>query len=117
MDSDPEVDDPEPECVMTVLSNTAWDDSSFLELVQSHTELQVLQKPMEEGLFSKMETMALAALLQYVNTTQMGSFPRLYIAEEEQLGVLELDRNTRESLNLTRGVHDSLVGSVMNVSD
>ena len=107
--------DPEPECVTTVLPDSAWDDSSFLSLLQSHDELQALQHPVERGLFSQMETMALAALLQYVNTTQMGSFPRLYLAEEEQLGVLELDRNTRESLNLTRGAHDSLVGSVMNV--
>ena len=107
--------DPEPECVMTVLPDSAWDDSSFLPLLQSHTELQALQNPVEHGLFSQMETMALSALLQYVNTTQMGSFPRLYLAEEEQFSVLELDRNTRESLNLTRGAHDSLVGSVMNV--
>ena len=28
--------DPEPECVTTVLPDSAWDDSSFLSLLQSH---------------------------------------------------------------------------------
>lgn len=106
----------QPKCVLTTLESSQWDDSQLLPLIQSHFELQSLQYSLENHLFSTMETQSLAALLHYVNTTQMGLFPRLFLSEERESAVLELDRNSRDSLNLTRGYRDTVVGSVLNVS-
>ena len=105
------------ECVVTCLPEDSWSDQGLAQLISTHPELPALQQPVEKGLLSHMEMMSVTALLQYINKTQMGLFPRLFLSEEEELGVLELDRNTRDSLNLIRGVHDSTIGSVMNVLD
>lgn len=103
-------------CVLTILQENQWNDSELLPLVQSHEELSALQQPLQQHLYSQMETQSLAALLQYLNTTQMGLFPRLFLNEETEHAVLEIDRNSRDSLNLTRGYRDTVVGSVLNVS-
>lgn len=108
-------EDQESECVVTLLPEDSWSETGLESLIASHPELQALQQPVEKGLLSHMEMMSVTALLQYINRTQMGLFPRLFLTEEEALGVLELDRNTRDSLNLIRGVHDNSIGSVMNV--
>ena len=114
--SRPETDeDGDSGCVVTCLPEDSWSENGLAQLISMHPELQALQQPVEKGLLSHMEMMSVTALLQYINTTQMGLFPRLFLSEEEELGVLELDRNTRDSLNLIRGVHDSAIGSVMNV--
>lgn len=105
----------ETRCMVTILENDAWESSDLQTLIDSHSELAVLSKPFREHLFSEMELDALHALLQYINTTQMGSFPRLFCLEEEDQRSLELDRSTRDSLNLTRGSRDTLTGSVLNV--
>lgn len=104
-------------CVVTVLEDSQWDDKQLMDLISSHSELNSLQEPLSKHLYSAMETQSLTALLQYVNTTQMGSFPRLFVTEETESTVLELDRNSRDSLNLTRGYRDTVVGSVLNVRE
>lgn len=105
----------ETRCMVTVLDDRAWESSDLQSLIDTHSELVVLSQPFQEHLFSEMELQALHALLQYVNTTQMGAFPRLFCLEEEDQRSLELDRSTRDSLNLTRGSRDTLTGSVLNV--
>ena len=102
-------------CILTTLPEPAWNPEPLSALISAHTALSALSSPLATGLFSHLESAALAALLHYVDVTQMGSFPRVFLEEQETLGVLELDRNTRESLNLTRGSHDSPLGSVLHV--
>ena len=102
-------------CILTTLPEPAWNPEPLSALISAHTALSALSSPFATGLFSHLESAALAALLHYVDVTQMGSFPRVFLEEQETLGVLELDRNTRESLNLTRGSHDSPFGSVLHV--
>lgn len=108
----------ETRCMVTVLDDTAWESGELQTLIDTHSELAALSQPFREHLFSEMELDALHALLQYINTTQMGAFPRLFCLEgeeEEDQRSLELDRSTRDSLNLTRGSRDTLTGSVLNV--
>ena len=105
----------ETRCMVTVLEDDVWRAQSLQTLVDSHTELGALAHPLKHHLFSEMELCSLHALLHYINTTQMGLFPRLFCLENENQRCLELDRNTRDSLNLTRGSQDTLSGSVLHV--
>ena len=111
----------ETRCMVTVLDDAAWESSDLQTLIDTHSELAALAQPFRKHLFSEMELDALHALLQYINTTQMGAFPRLFCLEgeeeEEDQRSLELDRSTRDSLNLTRGSRDTLTGSVLNVCE
>lgn len=111
----PSDDSTDRSCILTTVPEPAWSPEPLATLIASHSALSALQSPLATGLFSHLESAALAALLHYVNVTQMGSFPRVFLEEQETLGVLELDRNTRESLNLTRGSRDSPLGSVLHV--
>ena len=104
-----------PSCMLSVVDDSYWDDSSLASLILQHSELSILQQPLSCGSFSSMEKQSLSALLAYVGTMQMGRYPRLFFTETEISATLELDKNTRDSLNLTRGYHNSTLGSVLHV--
>ena len=104
-----------PSCMLSVVDDSYWDDSSLASLILQHSELSILQQPLSRGSFSSMEKQSLSALLAYVGTMQMGRYPRLFFTETEISATLELDKNTRDSLNLTRGYHNSTLGSVLHV--
>ena len=102
-------------CVLTCIEECYWREEQFSSLLeQKDSQLQAIGIPYQHHLFSSLETQSLAALCYYINTTQMGSFPRLFMSDKEKV-FLELDRNSRDSLNLTRGYHNTVVGSVLNV--
>ena len=104
-----------PSCMLSVVDDSYWDDSSLASLILQHSELSILQQPLSCGSFSSMEKQSLSALLAYVGTMQMGRYPRLFFTETDIGATLELDKNTRDSLNLTRGYHNSTLGSVLHV--
>lgn len=103
-------------CSLTVVDDPYWDDSSLPALVASREELEVLQTPITHHDYSAMEQQSLSALLAYINTMQMGRYPSLFFTDTEQGNALELDKNTRDSLNLTRGYRNTAVGSVLHVA-
>lgn len=104
-----------PSCMLSIVDDSCWDDSGLASLILQHSELSILQQPLSRGSFSSMEKQSLSALLAYVGTMQMGRYPRLFFTETEIGATLELDKNTRDSLNLTRGYHNSALGSVLHV--
>lgn len=104
-----------PNCMISIVDDSYWDDSSLSSLILQRQELSILQQPLSSGSFSSMEKQSLNALLTYIGTMQMGRYPRLFFTETEIGSTLELDKNTRDSLNLTRGYHNTTIGSVLHV--
>ncbi|MDE2336837.1 MAG: DNA mismatch repair protein MutS [Alphaproteobacteria bacterium] len=70
------------------------------------------------GVFSRAEIAAAGALIDYVELTQKGKFPRLSPPRQLQLGaVMEIDAATRRNLELTHTLNGQRQGSLLSVID
>ncbi len=70
------------------------------------------------GAFSRAEIAAAGALIDYVELTQKGKFPRLSQPRQLQLGaVMEIDAATRKNLELTHTLSGQRQGSLLSVLD
>ncbi len=70
------------------------------------------------GAFSRAEIAAAGALIDYVELTQKGKFPRLSQPRQLQLGaVMEIDAATRRNLELTHTLSGQRQGSLLSTID
>ncbi len=70
------------------------------------------------GIFSRAETAAAGALVDYVELTQKGKLPRLSPPQRLAQGaVMEIDAATRRNLELTQTLSGEKHGSLLNVVD
>ena len=70
------------------------------------------------GVFSRAETAAAGALVDYVELTQKGKLPRLKPPQRLAQGaVLEIDASTRRNLELTHTLNGDKRGSLLSVMD
>ena len=70
------------------------------------------------GAFSRAETAAAGALVDYVELTQKGKLPRLGSPQRLAQGaVMEIDAATRRNLELTQTLNGEKRGSLLNVMD
>jgi DNA mismatch repair protein MutS len=70
------------------------------------------------GAFSRAETAAAGALVDYVELTQKGKLPRLSAPQRLAQGaVMEIDAATRRNLELTQTLNGEKRGSLLNVMD
>lgn len=70
------------------------------------------------GAFSRAEIAAAGALIDYVELTQKGKFPRLSPPKQLMLGsVMEIDAATRRNLELTHTLNGQRAGSLLHTMD
>ena len=70
------------------------------------------------GAFSRAEVAAAGALIDYVELTQKGKFPRLSAPKQLMLGsVMEIDAATRRNLELTYTLNGQRQGSLLSIMD
>ena len=122
-----------------LISERAWQDTDVMEALEPwKSTLSILPTPRFDsdnarkrlekmyavgtmdafGAFSRAETAAAGALVDYVELTQKGKLPRLRPPQRLAQGaVMEIDAATRRNLELTQTLNGEKRGSLLSVMD
>lgn len=100
---------------LTVQPNSRFDTDNARKKLESLFGVATLES---FGGFSRAEITAAGALIDYVELTQKGKFPRLSPPRQLALGsVMEIDAATRRNLELTHTMQGERAGSLLAVID
>jgi len=100
---------------MTIQPNSRFDSENARKRLEKHFGVATLES---FGGFSRAEITAAGALLDYVELTQKGKFPRLSAPRQLALGsVMEIDAATRRNLELTHTMTGERTGSLLSKMD
>lgn len=100
---------------LTVQPNSRFDSENARKRLETHFGVSTLES---FGGFSRAEITAAGALMDYVELTQKGKFPRLSPPRQLALGsVMEIDAATRRNLELTHTMSGERQGSLLSTID
>ncbi len=100
---------------LTIQPNSRFDSENARKRLEKHFGVATLES---FGGFSRAEITAAGALLDYVELTQKGKFPRLSAPRQLALGsVMEIDAATRRNLELTHTMTGERAGSLLSNMD
>jgi DNA mismatch repair protein MutS len=100
---------------LTIQSNSRFDSENARKRLESLFGVSTLES---FGGFSRAEIAAAGALIDYVELTQKGKFPRLSPPRQLALGsVMEIDAATRRNLELTHTMSGERQGSLLHSID
>jgi DNA mismatch repair protein MutS len=101
--------------VLTPLPSARFDSDNARKRLQAAFNVVALDS---FGAFSRAETAACGALLDYVELTQAGKLPALAPPRRERAdGTMEIDPATRRNLELVRGLDGRRDGSLLAIID
>jgi len=101
--------------VLTPLPSARFDSDNARKRLQATFKVAALDS---FGAFSRAETAACGALLDYVALTQAGKLPALSPPRRERAdGTMEIDPATRRNLELVRGLDGRCDGSLLSTID
>jgi len=101
--------------VLTPLPSARFDSDNARKRLQATFKVAALDS---FGAFSRAETAACGALLDYVALTQAGKLPALSPPRRERAdGTMEIDPATRRNLELVRGLDGRRDGSLLSTID
>lgn len=100
---------------LTIQPNSRFDSENARKRLEKHFGVATLES---FGGFSRAEITAAGALMDYVELTQKGKFPRLSAPRQLALGsVMEIDAATRRNLELTHTMTGERSGSLLSTMD
>jgi DNA mismatch repair protein MutS len=100
---------------LTVQPGSRFDSENARKRLEKHFGVATLES---FGGFSRAEIAAAGALMDYVELTQKGKFPRLSAPRQLALGsVMEIDAATRRNLELTHTMTGERNGSLLSTMD
>ncbi|HEX2753108.1 MAG TPA: DNA mismatch repair protein MutS [Alphaproteobacteria bacterium] len=100
---------------LTVQPSSRFDSENARKRLEKHFGVATLES---FGGFSRAEIAAAGALMDYVELTQKGKFPRLSAPRQLALGsVMEIDAATRRNLELTHTMTGERNGSLLSTMD
>jgi len=100
---------------LTVQPSSRFDSENARKRLEKHFGVATLES---FGGFSRAEIAAAGALMDYVELTQKGKFPRLSAPRQLALGsVMEIDAATRRNLELTHTMSGERNGSLLSTMD
>lgn len=100
---------------LTVQSASRFDSENARQRLEARFGVSTLES---FGGFSRAEITAAGALIDYVELTQKGKFPRLSLPKQLALGsVMEIDAATRRNLELTVTMQGERHGSLLHTID
>ncbi len=101
--------------VLSPLASPRFDSDNARKRLEKLYEVGTLDA---FGVFSRAETAAAGALVDYVELTQKGKLPKLRIPQRIAQGaVMEIDAATRRNLELTQTLNGEKRGSLLSVMD
>jgi DNA mismatch repair protein MutS len=100
---------------LTIQPNSRFDSENARKRLEKMFGVSTLES---FGGFSRAEVAAAGALIDYVELTQKGKFPRLSPPRQLPLGsVMEIDAATRRNLELTHTMSGERMGSLLHTID